>query len=696
MNIQNIKLHNFKIYEGTQQLSFHLQENRNVFVVAGSNGYGKTSLLTSLVWCLYGKLMQEVDDIFKRQIIDAGGYPKYLLACLNRWAYAKNEYKYNVQITFSDIDIPGVSCSNVDIIRSYSYGAFDDKLEILIDGQENELIKDIGFDIFIHDFILPKEIAKFFFFDAEKIVSLAEMRSIQDKRKLSKAYSEVLGINKYETLRSNLEDLRVRFRKDSASDEEKEKFEATAKQITASKKLITYNQTQIKELQEEKITCQRKIDAIQEQLIRQGSSLSLKQIQELRQQKSSLKEESQQIRNEFKELMELAPFAISFKLLLQVLEQGQQELTQSKTVTQNDTIQGNFKELLKDFTKLNKKAINIDKDTHNFYLDNLKKLIKKHFNQKDVSVISDLKILHSFSEEEIHTLGALIDNLKNSYKKQLQRFKQRLKRNRQDLVTTNNQLSDAESKEKDALIQKHRDEKIDLEERIIEIERKIRELDQEIGSTQTSLNSQKSLQEKLTKKISVGERYKDKDPLTAKLVDHLNAFIAKVKQEKHKSLEERILQSLKTLMHKKDFVEKVRVEVLDDIIDIHLYNGRDEEIEKTSLSKGEQQLYATSILKALVEESNIEFPVFIDSPMQKLDVAHSQNIIADFYPTISKQVVILPLLNKEMTQNEYKLLKEHISDTHLIVNKDDERSSFVAVKPDELFETAKELTNNYV
>ncbi|EAY24707.1 DNA sulfur modification protein DndD [Microscilla marina] len=696
MNIQKIKLYNFKIYAGDQQLTFDYksQSHRNVFVVAGSNGYGKTTLLTSLVWCLYGKLMQEVDDIFKRQIIEAGGYHKYLLASMNRLAYANDERLYSVQITFNDIDIPGVSCSNIDIIRSYSYGAVEDKLQILIDGQENELIKDIGTEIFIHDFILPKEIAKFFFFDAEKIVSLAEMKSIDDKRKLSKAYSEVLGINKYETLKSNLQDLRLRFRRDSASDDEKQKFETTAKQIEEAEKLIEYNDEQVIKLKEEKLISQTQIDQIQERLIRQGSGLSVDQIKDLRKRKAQLKGEGEQIKNEFKDLMELAPFAISFKLLNEVLEQGVKELKQSKASVQDSATQDNFKKLLKDFKSLKNKDIH--KATHEYYLKSLQQLIDKHFKPDEQQATDEVKVLHGFSEDELYTLRAIIDNLKTSYKKQLQALKQRVKRNRQDVAQVTGQLSDAESKEKDVLIQKHRDEKNLLEQRVIEIEDKIEALISESSKRESTLNSQKSLYESLTRKIEVGEKYKGKDKQTAKLIEHLNAFIVKMKHKKHESLEQHILQGLRTLMHKKDFVERVKVELDNDIIDIHLYNNRGEEIEKTTLSKGEQQLYATAILKSLVEESNIDFPVFIDSPMQKLDVAHSQNIIAEFYPTISKQVVILPLLNKEMTETEYNLLKEHINNTHLIVNEDDEKSSFMPVKPNKLFETAQKLVTQNV
>ena len=92
----------------------------------------------------------------------------------------------------------------------------------------------------------------------------------------------------------------------------------------------------------------------------------------------------------------------------------------------------------------------------------------------------------------------------------------------------------------------------------------------------------------------------------------------------------------------------------------NLFNKRNEPIRKESLSKGQQQIYASALLKGLVEESDINFPVFIDSPMQKFDEEHSQNIIKYFYPDVSEQVVIFPLINKELTEKEYLSLKSNI------------------------------------
>ena len=79
---------------------------------------------------------------------------------------------------------------NIEIERVCDSDKCVDKLFIKIDGETNELVEEVNEDIIINDYILPKEITKFFF-DAEKISSIAEIK-FEDKRSLSSAYSEVL------------------------------------------------------------------------------------------------------------------------------------------------------------------------------------------------------------------------------------------------------------------------------------------------------------------------------------------------------------------------------------------------------------------------------------------------------------------------------------------------------------------------
>jgi len=154
------------------------------------------------------------------------------------------------------------------------------------------------------------------------------------------------------------------------------------------------------------------------------------------------------------------------------------------------------------------------------------------------------------------------------------------------------------------------------------------------------------------------------------------------------------LNGLNTLMHKKGFIKKVEVEIIGDDIDILLRNSRGEEIKKESLSKGEQQMFATALLRGLVEESDIQFPVFIDSPMQKFDEQHAENIIRYFYPNISEQVVIFPLINKELTEKEYNILYKNIAQTFLINNIHEDKSEFLTIQPDQFFSTYNRMYNH--
>lgn len=104
-------------------------------------------------------------------------------------------------------------------------------------------------------------------------------------------------------------------------------------------------------------------------------------------------------------------------------------------------------------------------------------------------------------------------------------------------------------------------------------------------------------------------------------------------------------------------------------------------------------MYASALLHALVDESDIAFPVFIDSPMQKFDEKHAENIIKYFYPSVSNQVVIFPLINKELTADEFVKLQSKICRSFIINNTSTDSSEFIEVKPDNFLKTYNDLYN---
>lgn len=60
MIIKSITLNNFRLYEGVNTISFELCAERNVHLICGENGFGKTTFLHSLLWCLYGRFVSDV------------------------------------------------------------------------------------------------------------------------------------------------------------------------------------------------------------------------------------------------------------------------------------------------------------------------------------------------------------------------------------------------------------------------------------------------------------------------------------------------------------------------------------------------------------------------------------------------------------------------------------------------------------
>ncbi len=57
----------------------------------------------SLVWCLYGKQMEKVDELYQKEIADKGGYGKYIGNSLNRLAKSNGETKFSVSVTFTNV-----------------------------------------------------------------------------------------------------------------------------------------------------------------------------------------------------------------------------------------------------------------------------------------------------------------------------------------------------------------------------------------------------------------------------------------------------------------------------------------------------------------------------------------------------------------------------------------------------------------
>ncbi|MDH6313000.1 DNA sulfur modification protein DndD [Parabacteroides sp. PFB2-10] len=687
MRIKTIELNNYRLYNGINKVVFPNGNNKNLYLISGENGFGKTTFLHSLLWCLYGRLMADIDETFRKEMSN-GGYNNSIfnnlsqicrqklqtevtqstLECIKKKGYSvdtefiKKWSCYAVSLEFADVFIPSIPCHSLKITRSYDILLDEEKVEILIDNKPNELTVGIGNEIFINDFILNKDIARFFFFDSEKIVSLAETNTVEEKRKLCSAYNEVLGVKKYEELKKNLENMRLRFRRKSTDIESRNQL---SELLTRQKKIsiiTTEQEQQTVNLDNQLLLLKKADENLQMQLLREGSGITIDELNRQRALLETTQKKDADYKQQLKQFLEYAPFAISGKLLKQTKEQLECDFNILRS--QNDVRNQNF--LLGNINVEMQQAFNnipISAENKKKLVDSFNNIVSKYQNQ----ATNEIPLL-SVNKEYLDEFLSVYSNITTTYKIEFEHLADDYRKNKQVMERTARNISNMHGKENDNVIKSIRKQKNESERKILELERHIRQLHEERGAANKELAVVNRQVLELSKKVSVDDSDSKKDKVAEQLISELNTFLVSLKTEKKTSLERRIKTTMNNLMHKIDFIGEVDVVIVDDMIDINLYASDGNMIKKEMLSKGEQQLYATSLLKALVEESNIQFPVFIDSPLQKFDKSHANKIITEFYPTVSKQVVLFPLLHKELTEIELETMKPYVNSAYLLKN----------------------------
>lgn len=689
MIIKSIELNNYRLYKGVNRLSFSNENEKNLFLISGENGFGKSTFLHSLLWCMYGRLMVDIEESYRKEIQNIGGgynqmqinnlnesckqkvlseVPKHLSAIIKKQGYSidneniKTWSQYSVSLEFSEIFIPSIPCRSLKINRSYDIIRDEENVEILIDGVKNELTSEIGHEVFINDFILNKDVARFFFFDSEKIVSLAETNTIDEKRKLCSAYNEVLGVKKYEDLKRNLENLRLRFRRKSDDIESRNKLTSLLSKQKSLYENITKQEKETAELDSKLLFLRKDNEKFQMQLMREGNGMTIEELKRQEDVVTTTKKRDEEYKQRLKTFLEYAPFAISGKLLQQAKNQLEHDFnamqSQNDIQNQNILLQNISKDLLTTIEQLslsekNKKELDIS----------ILVIISKYQDQSTGGV-SLMNVGKDIFDEFI----SVYNNITTTYKIEFEHLTADYRKNKQILNNAVRKVSNMQSNENDSIIKDIRKAKNEIEKIIVDLEAQIRQQHEMRGGINKELAVVSRQISELSKKVSLDDSDALKDKVAEKLIIELNTFLVSLKNEKKFSLERRIKGTMNKLMHKANFISKVDVAIFDDIIDINLYANDGNIIKKESLSKGEQQLYATSLLKALVEESGIQFPVFIDSPLQKFDKSHANKIITEFYPTVSKQVVLFPLLHKELTKNELETMKLFVNSAFILKN----------------------------
>jgi len=456
--------------------------------------------------------------------------------------------------------------------------------------------------------------------------------------------------------------MRLRFRRKSDYIDNRNKLNSLLTKQKSLNEAIAEQRMQTSDLESQLVLLKKEDENFQMQLLREGNDTTLEELNRQEALLETTRKKDIEYKQRLKMFLEYAPFAISGKLLK--LTKAQIEHDFNIVQSQNDIKNQNF--LLSNINNDLQQAfdnIKISDKEKKQLVDSLNNIISKYQCQTTIE-----KNLLNIRKEDFDEFMAVYSNITTTYRIEFEHLADDYRKNKLVMERTVRKISNMHSKENDSVIKSIRMKKNESERKITELEQKIRQLHEERGATNKELAVVSRQISELSKKVSVDDSNSKKDKVAEQLIEELNTFLIALKREKKSALERRIKNSMNNLMHKNDFIGKVDVVIEDDIIDINLYATGGSIIKKESLSKGEQQLFATSLLKALVEESGIQFPVFIDSPLQKFDKSHAKKIITEFYPTVSKQVILFPLLHKELTEEELEIMKPYVNSAFVLKN----------------------------
>ena len=99
-------------------------------------------------------------------------------------------------------------------------------------------------------------------------------------------------------------------------------------------------------------------------------------------------------------------------------------------------------------------------------------------------------------------------------------------------------------------------------------------------------------------------------------------------------------------------------------------------IDLSRLSKGERQIFILALYWAIIILSNQNIPFVIDTPYARIDANHRKEISEKFFPNISKQVIILST-DEEINEEYYGIIKPYIAKEYLLINDENQNKTTI-------------------
>ncbi|MFM5253038.1 DNA sulfur modification protein DndD [Aeromonas hydrophila] len=617
MIIKKLVLHNFRVFRGhheielTPQKREHERHDRPIVLFGGLNGAGKTSILSAIRLALYGRLA--FDNLIHNQ-----DYIDQLTALIHNGVNISQQPKdASIELVFTYNQ--GGTESEFTVIRSWNRNK-KDRLKLLQNGVELDELNYEQCQGFLNE-LIPHGIADLFFFDGEKIASLAEDES---GKILQTAVRRLLGLDLIAKLRT---DLGIYLKQQGAKELGTQQKQRLA-ELEQNKKQFA-NQADIYRFEADLVMARiglitLDIQKYEAMLAAQGGAFARTKNQEQQKVAELVKEKEQLEKSLRHECDGSLPFALAPNTMAKLQQQLAREIEIKRARSFSLELNLFLEQLKANIGFKGKETLAITTQAIEEQLDSFMA------NKPQGEVLFDI------SERETHIIIAAISE-------DCQRAWSKFDAQRRKLAKVEHQLEQAASN-----IERAPDD-----EQLMDIFQTLREMD---NQRQEERHKYKALLEQAKQAVmnqldcarqiqklhdKAREQYGAVSAVqyaneTISLLDEYSDVLT---QARVKTLEKNFEVAYRKLARKEDLQIKARIN--PHTFDVELVDEAGIAINRKSLSAGEKQIYAIAILEALAKTSGRQLPVIIDTPLGRLDSHHRDKLIHHYFPYASHQVILL-------------------------------------------------------
>ncbi len=651
MRFNNITVRDYGVFSGKH--TFDLEPKSGPIVIfGGKNGSGKTTLLEAIRLCLYGP--PAIEKKMSRE-----KYESYIRKRMHRGNNGKSRSKSaSISLEFEYMGADKQYTYEVTRAWKQKPKGVEEQLIIKRDGGLLAGLEKESWQDFIND-IVPPGIASLFFFDGEKIQTLATKGAGEEL--LGQEIKRLLGIDIVERLQTDLDIYMKKQRKQQAQPE-------VIERINSLEEGRTRSAASIQNLKQERAQIQSQIDlregTIQEleRGIRVESSGYALQIEQLKEELSQTEIRLEQAN---KTVQDLASGLMPFTLIPKQLSNLSEQLETEANLRQEQVIAVELFRRLDDAKKEIRerkdlfKSNNLDTSEVDTILHGIEEILDASFAPDEKK--ANIELVHQLSDNDRVRILGWIDLAKTQLPNEI-------RTTGEELETLHRKRDELEGKLKkipEDEVLKPFMEKLNVQHQDLgQLNAQASNIDQQLRVLTNELEDISRDIKKEYETLRVGEALERRLALVDSTQSLLDVFLDRITVEKLTALEAAIASRFNELIRKDKLIERVGIDPVS--YELTLYTYQDQILSKEDLSAGEKQMLAIAILWALRQLSGRPFPIVVDTPLARLDSDHRSNLIEQYFPHVSHQVILFST-DTEVDRAYFDALKPNISHAYHLV-----------------------------